>query len=466
MAERTGFKPSQAKGGPSLDQKERDRQRELLERGLQRHIANTELLQLIFEQNDLRDSHNFNALLDKYAQLKIQNETVATEISEAQDHVRKLQSDVASYETRIHLADRTMDTLQADISAREQQILSLRPYRSELNRQDAQQRFQSLRDDIMEWVQNWTDDMIDDRNLRNQSVYYVRQDPRSMAQFKYFLASNGDIALAISTTHHEQDVEQRILAAYILRFVISRIFSGPICTVPDYIRLALEQAEKAMMTYITPRPDIFAIRSWRAQSYHAVLNHPDHGHDRAICIASQAKDLSGILSFINIKANPAFLPSISDQIIEPSIALRESFQAATEDYYLESTPSLNACNVLDPSLSLDHISQLLDSLECVNIADAHRLFSAKEVDASKITEEYFREHFFVVCPVSPALLVREPIREDTFRLPITLCKERVLIEWTPPKDTNAEIEDATVTDTWLSTIIRISGRSPYSTRQG
>ncbi|KAI1324221.1 hypothetical protein F5Y16DRAFT_424155 [Xylariaceae sp. FL0255] len=356
--------------------------------------------------------------------------------------------------------------LKDNISKQQDQILRLQPYQSELTPDKAKKYYKELSDSINQWVENWTDRFINDPEERNILIKFVRESPLAMKGLRQFLSvpENRDLASAIGEGS-DHDVEQSLLSSVITRFIIQRVFQAPISGAESQERVkVLDSIEKGLKEHSKPKIDVLAIRAWRAQAYHAMFNDPEYTRASDIWTQNLLDELDQILLFARMHHDRnIFLGDLAIKIITPAVNLRKLFEASTDEYYFESSKELIACNYLSPALG----GSLIDGVNFINVARANKRITRSSIAERNITGEIFQDHFYVMCSASPAFLVREPLRgQDELQNPVTLCQERVLIEFdVADKKASRTVKEEDKIPTWLTDIFRINNRAALATKQ-
>ncbi|KAI8631806.1 hypothetical protein F5Y19DRAFT_472690 [Xylariaceae sp. FL1651] len=405
---------------------------------LDRHCQFIKGVGQLLGTNDPKPS-DLEALMKEYSQMDTNNRELNTQISDLEVKTQSLESAIAD---------------------RESQILSLQPYRVEITRDEVGKCYQNLCQEVTDWVETWTDKFIDDEHTGKQSVDFVSHNLHIKTGFRHFLFSNGDVSSAIGCP----GIDQEILVACIMRVIRHHIFLSPMCSVATYTLQILEQTEEAMLHSAVPKPDNFAIRSWRAQTYHAVFSHPDYRKTRERSVATLSIMLRKLLGFIlGPNDDTEFIRSISSKIFEPALQLRELFEVSTDEYYFDSNDWIEAGARINPNIPGEQMRDFLASLDCVNIAQHKAGFEIEKLQPTPSVDE-LRQNLFFVCSIQPALMVREPLKNDEFREPVMLSKEKVLMEWNP-NNIMADGAARAKTKTWLSCIMESSGGFGLSNTQ-
>ncbi|KAI0487192.1 hypothetical protein F4859DRAFT_527322 [Xylaria cf. heliscus] len=329
---------------------------------------------------------------------------------------------------------------------REAQILVLRPYRTSFTRDEAQNDFKQLLEDITIWVEEWTDKFLHDTEFPKRWMDSLKHFPHVINQLRQFLDSNPDLLSAIGYVDSDQD----IISACIVRFIEKNIFGETPCSISPHAAGVMQNIEHNMLLCTTPKLDLSTRCSWRAQAYHALFSDRQYSDTRQRGIDALSAELAHMFRFIsNSSDGVEFTRSISSKIIEPSLNLYENFRRSSEDYYFETAEWIKAGTTMNQDLADGGLRTRLDDLNCRNVVKHNAKFQVEKLK-TKPTDEMLQNELYFICSTSPALKVRG-LQGKYGEESVTLLKEKVLVAWDP--DTLKGRDPRTLkTQTWLSRI--------------
>lgn len=179
--------------------------------------------------------------------------------------------------------------------------------------------------------------------------------------------------------------------------------------------------------------DLFALRTWRAETMNAVICSPDYQKSRAARLRELTIELANLFKPVMKKDKDwsRTCPTIRDEIIKPAVALYERFLTSTHHFYLD----LNTYMVWNGRQNLETTPDFVDNLaklKCENILQNRKPFNVAKLDPRPTAEQLRRELTNVVTVV-PALYMRQVGRADVLREPVLVRMQQVLVAWGPPE---------------------------------
>ncbi|KAI2469103.1 hypothetical protein F4781DRAFT_431781 [Annulohypoxylon bovei var. microspora] len=391
-------------------------------------------------------------LMDMNQKLTDMNQTVTEtsrlmtqDVSQIEEINSKLEEENKTLGKKIDDMSRNNLELQSTVGERESQILSLQPYRQELTVSEANSAYEKLVDGVKDFVESWTSSILQNDKLQAKSLRYAQMNKKIVIDFKEYLTRWKDLYNATLQFH---DIDQEILVSFILRFLQESIFeTGLYNLAPNAVDI-LDKIEFSMNEAIKPKPDAFAVKSWRAQACLAIVKDPGtHLKFRSEFGHKLSTELASLLGFIGQEKNQStFMESIQSQIIDPALSLHEKFLTSTNDFRMGTHISTRAEQKFDGEAA--HLS----SLECTDIASNHRKFLIGKLKPIP-TIEQLREQLYIICSACPALIVIEFGRGQSLKDPYILCKEEMLVAWIPDDKSKLNLEHDS--RSWLHGILEM-----------
>ncbi|KAL7619711.1 hypothetical protein AAE478_010253 [Parahypoxylon ruwenzoriense] len=355
----------------------------------------------------------------------------------ANDHIREHQKKIGELKKTIEDMREERKELRGRIMERESHIFSLQPYHRELTVHDAEKEYSNLISGVSEWVNRWTDLIINDDESLNRSFSYAEKNHKTISEFPRFLNKWTDISGAIGV----RDIDQQVLGNAV------DVLSG---------------IESAMNENMDPKPDLFAIRSWRAQAYLAMVAHPNVKELRKNAAQLQSERLARALGFISCDNNRrGFLESISLQLVEPAISLHEKFLTSINEFRLDMAP-------IPAGKKYNGSESQLNNLNCIDIASNDRKLTMEKLQPKPSTAD-IRKNLYVICSICPALTVIEAGRGRFLKEPAIVYKERLLVAWIDKEDKRETVFGRGSTrEYWLQGVISklpVHAESSYLTEK-
>ncbi|KAI0107420.1 hypothetical protein F4776DRAFT_668223 [Hypoxylon sp. NC0597] len=384
------------------------------------------LLREILEERD----NNLQVAADKLLEAQLQNqalERILADMSQkrAQDDRLKeenlrLKGENKSMGEKIGNLVEENTQLQSAARDRESHIFSLLPYREDLTTYDAIRKYEDLVREVNDFVSDWTDSLLDSDKLQAESIQYAKSNPGAIREFYNYLYKWEGL---YGATIQMRDIDQEILNAFILRYLWENVFSTVLCNSAANVITVLDSLEHAMDESTDPKPDIFCVKSWRAQAHHAMFAHPDTRKLRKEVQHKLSHNLVYMLGFVGREKNKAaFAESLSTKIIDPALRLHEKFLTSTNDFRLGMDHSFR------PGQKFDGEVARLRRVRCVDVAKNYRNFIIDKLNPIPSVED-LRRNLHILCSTRPALIVTEVGQGRSLKKPTVICKEQVLVAW-------------------------------------
>ncbi|KAB5583556.1 hypothetical protein GE09DRAFT_1278750 [Coniochaeta sp. 2T2.1] len=335
--------------------------------------------------------------------------TVATQDKEAFAEMNiKLHSEIAKLKTELDDA--------------RSHIFSLQPYRQKLTPKEVEQDFDDLVTSISEWVQKFIEPTIDNEKAFQQAVERARKDPEDVVILKQYMGCHPD--LIHGCLYPETDVD--IIVSIILRFISEFVFQSGIPGNVKHLGEAISQIEASMQSHVEPKRDQFALRTWKAEAFNAILFSPAYKSERSAWRKHLVVDLAkGFKLFRTEKEFVPFCISCQDAVIEPAIRLHEKLLTSTHHFYLDTNPYIISNQQRGLEMNPEFFENL-DNLQCENILQNRKHFNAIKLDPSPTFEE-LKETLTNVLTVVPGMYMRQIGKGDAIKPPVVVRKQQVLV---------------------------------------
>ena len=183
---------------------------------------------------------------------------------------------------------------------------------------------------------------------------------------------------------------------------------------------------------LTCSPDLFALRSWRAEALNAAICSPDYQRARYGRIRELTVELATVFKvFKKDKEWSKFCLACQEEVIKPAVALHEKLMTSTHHFYLDLNTYViwNAKQELE--ISPDFIDDL-PKLRCENILQNRKPFNVIKLDPKPTVEQVYQQ-LTNVATVVPALYMRQVGKGDVIKEPAIIRPQQMLVAWGPPE---------------------------------
>ncbi|KAL2255563.1 hypothetical protein VTK26DRAFT_3121 [Humicola hyalothermophila] len=318
--------------------------------------------------------------------------------------------------------------LRADLDDARSHIFSLQPYRKDLIPDEVGQEYDHLVNGVTDWVTKLVEPVLDDEEKLDEILTAAMNRSLEIQKLRKCLRRHGD--LIHGSVFPDTDID--ILIAIIMRFLLDDIFRQMLIGAVPHIVEVLSHVEASMQTNVAPKRDLFALRTWRAETLNAVIHSHDYQRARSARIEDLAFEVVAMFEpFTTGKDWSKLCASCRDQIIQPAVELHEKLLTATHHFYLDLNPYIVWNARQEPETSPDFVDNL-PNLKCENVLQNRRPFNVDRLDPRPAREQLQRELTHVAAVV-PGLYMRQVGRGDAIREPTVVRRQQVLVAWGPPE---------------------------------
>lgn len=185
--------------------------------------------------------------------------------------------------------------------------------------------------------------------------------------------------------------------------------------------------------------DLFAVRTWTAESYSALMSAPQFKSVRTRRSRDLTLDLADILRIFCKKDKfQWFCQNIEENCIKPAMALYEKIQVSTHHFYLDIQPYISWSGSRF-ALSPEFVENV-DKLDCRNILQSRKAFNMAKLDPRPSKKDLYLD-LFNVCTVVPALYIRQIGQRDAIKAPSIVRKQQMLVAWGSEDKRDKFVED-------------------------
>ncbi|RSM07592.1 hypothetical protein CEP52_005158 [Fusarium oligoseptatum] len=373
---------------------------------------------------------------------KMSNLTTDKQIAEEKaerlaDRVNSLKQRMSSNMTEVERSSETLaakveeltdenNLLREQLNDAQSHIFSLQPYRKDLTPEEVGQDYETLVEQVQDWVQKFMDPWLEDHK---EGVDTLMSQSRKRApeanKFKRVLHQYPDLVHASLFPETDED----ILASMILRYLHDNIFQAVLYgAIHNYVEV-VSFIENVMQMSVEPKRDLFSVRSWTAEAYNALLSAPQFRSIREKRRKEMTMELADLFRiFIKKDKWTWFCENLSDRCVGPAMKLYEKMQVSTHHFYLDINPY-----IVWSGGELSASPEFIDSvpkLDCQNILKNRKAFSLDKLDTPPSKKELYHR-LLNVCTIAPALYMRQIGQRDAIKEPIVVRKQQMLVAWGP-----------------------------------
>ncbi|OHF00672.1 hypothetical protein CORC01_03989 [Colletotrichum orchidophilum] len=389
---------------------------------------------------------------------RLKSTTARAEIAEekverAEQRIGEIKSTVTSTVTEIKndtgpLATK-FDELETENSALKEQlrdaqshIFSLQPYRKELTPEEVGREYDDLIEGISDWVTKFMDPFLDDHEKGVEDIMMTaRRKPTDALKLKRIIHLYPDLVHGAVFPETDEDIAVAIIMRFLNDNIFQKILYGAIT---NYVEV-LSFVEIALQNHVDPKRDLFAIRTWTAEAYNAILSSREFKGCREKKMRELTIELAGIFRIFNRKDKiDGFYKSFEEHCIRPAMQLYEKIQVSTNHFYFDINPYIMWGGDDEMQTSTDFLDNLHD-LDCKNILQNRKAFNLAKIDPQPTKKELYH-HLLNVCTLTPALYMRQIGRKDVIKEPQLVRRQQMLVAWGPQdkRDTFQENGDRTL----------------------
>lgn len=174
--------------------------------------------------------------------------------------------------------------------------------------------------------------------------------------------------------------------------------------------------------------DLYALRTWRAESLNAVICSAEYQKHRTSRLKDLTTELASIFRpFRRDREWHKLCQSCHETVIKPAVELHEQLITSTHHFYLDLNPYSIFNSRQEAEMSPDFIENL-SKLKCENILQNRRPFILSKLNPAP-TEEELCEDLVNVATIVPGLYMRQVGRGDAIKPSIVVRQQQVLVAW-------------------------------------
>ncbi|KXH56693.1 hypothetical protein CSAL01_10934 [Colletotrichum salicis] len=346
--------------------------------------------------------------------------TVASTITE-------IEKDTAPLASKLNELNTENSALKEQLRDAQSHIFSLQPYRKELTPEEVGREYDDLIEGISDWVSKFMDPYLDDHEKGVEDlIMTARRRPSDALKLKQVIHLYPDLVRGAVFPETDEDVVVAIIIRFINDNIFQKIMYGSIA---NYVEV-LSFVETALQNHVDPKRDLFAIRTWTAEAYNAILSSRDFKGCREKKMRELTIELATIFKIFSRKDKmDAFYKSFEQVCIKPAMQLYEKIQVSTNHFYFDINPYIVWGGDDELQTSPDFLDSLQD-LDCKNILQNRKAFTLAKIDPQPTKKELYH-HLLNICTLTPALYMRQIGRKDVIKEPQLVRRQQMLVAWGP-----------------------------------
>ncbi|KAK2000893.1 hypothetical protein LX36DRAFT_629787 [Colletotrichum falcatum] len=374
---------------------------------------------------------------------QLESATARAEIAEekaerAEQRIGEIKADMRStvdnVETGTGSQTPKVKQLKAENSALKEQlrdaqshIFSLQPYRKEITPEEIGREYDDLIEGVTDWVSKFMDPILDVHDQAVEDLLVIaRRKPTDALRLKRTMHMYPDLVRGSTFPETDED----IVVAIIMRFLNDNIFQKVLYgSIADYVEV-LSFVETALQNQVEPKRDLFAIRTWTAEAYNAILSSRDFTGCREKKERELTEEIASIFSILCRRDKMEwFSNNFGDHCIKPAMQLYEKMQVSTNHFYFDINPYI----ICGPDGEIETSPDFFDSLpelDCKNVLQNRKAVNLAKMDPQPSKMELYH-HMLNVCTLTPALYMRQIGRNDSIKEPQTVRRQQMLVAWGP-----------------------------------
>ncbi|TDZ27808.1 hypothetical protein C8035_v008680 [Colletotrichum spinosum] len=327
-------------------------------------------------------------------------------------------------------------TLKEQLRDAQSHIFGLQPYRQELTAEEIGREYDDLLDGISDWATKLTEKLLQNHAKGVDDLLAgARKKPSEANKLKHVIQVYADLVHGTMYPETDEDIIISIIMRYLNDNIFQKILYGAIAS---YVE-ALSFVEGAMQNHVEPKRDLFAIRTWSAEAYNAILSCREFRGARERRKREMTRELGGIFrTLVRDSSADAYYKSIGQQCIEPAMQLYEKMQVSTHHFYFDMNPYITFGSEGAFETSTNFFDEVQD-LDCRNILQNRKSFNVAKMDPPPSKRELYLR-LLNICTVAPALYLRQVGRKDVIREPQIIRRQQMLVAWGPEEKRSSFIQ--------------------------
>ncbi|OHW89605.1 hypothetical protein CSPAE12_11829 [Colletotrichum incanum] len=341
--------------------------------------------------------------------------------------VNELEVDTDSLVPKLNQLRTENSTLKEQLRDAQSHIFSLQPYRKELTPEEVGREYDDLVEGITDWVSKFMDPILDDHDQGVEDVLInAHRKPTEALRLKRMIHMYPDLVKGSTFPETDEDV----IVAIIMRFLNDNIFQKVLYgSIGNYVEV-LSFVETALQNHVEPKRDLFAIRTWTAEAYNAILSSRDFMGCRDKKMRELTTELAGIFKILCRKDKMEWtVKNFGEHCVKPAMQLYEKMLVSTNHFYFDINPYIMCGPNGEIQTSPDFFDNL-QHLDCKNVLQNRKAVNLAKMDPPPSKMELYH-NMLNVCTLTPALYMRQIGRNDSIKEPQVVRRQQMLVAWGP-----------------------------------
>ncbi|GFP52623.1 hypothetical protein TASIC1_0001077500 [Trichoderma asperellum] len=388
-------------------------------------------------RDEIREQAQLRQLQDAITRLTLEKESAEREATKARQQIADLKhllnsdmeeiaKDTESLVKEMKRLKEENNLLREELNDAQSHIFSLQPYRKDLTPEEVGRQYDDLVESVQDWVQKFMGFWLDDYEAGVEALAtHARKNSGEVTKFKKVVHKYPDLIHGCMFPETDEDIIVAIIMRFLNDHIFQKVLYGSAATYTEMVSFI----ETQMQTAVEPKRDLFAVRTWTAESYNALMSAPQFRSVRARRSRDLTITLADVLRiFCKKDKYQWFCQNMEERCIRPAMALYEKLQIATHHFYLDIQPYI--------SWSGNHIAhsqefyECVENLDCKNILHNRKAFNMNKLDPRPTKTDLY-DNLLNVCTVVPALYIRQIGQRDAIKAPSIVRKQQVLVAWGP-----------------------------------
>ncbi|KAF4916352.1 hypothetical protein CGCVW01_v010132 [Colletotrichum viniferum] len=342
----------------------------------------------------------------------------APKLTDAERDINSLYSSVNELKTE-------NSALKEQLRDAQSHIFSLQPYRKELTPEEVGRQYDDLVEGITDWVAKFMAPLLDNHAKGvDELLTNSRKRPTEAHKLKHAIQTHADLVHGTMFPETDEDVIISIIMRFLNDSIFQKILYGSCASFVE----SLSFIEMALQNTVEPKRDLFAIRTWTAEAYNAIVSSREFRGVREKRMREMTIELAGIFKILCKKDQlDIFYKNFEENCVRPAMQLYEKIQISTHHFYFDINPYILWGSEGEFQTSTDFLDNVSD-LDCKNILQNRKAFSMSKMDPPPSKKELYHR-LLNVCTITPALYMRQIGRKDSIREPQIVRRQQMLVAW-------------------------------------
>ncbi|KAM7213913.1 hypothetical protein V8F06_010732 [Rhypophila decipiens] len=313
-------------------------------------------------------------------------------------------------------------SLKKNLDDARSHIFSLQPYVTDMTPERIGTLFDDLMSNVMEWVTKFVSQFQDNRSRVDELLSLARRKPGQFAQLRTQIERHED--LGNGCLFPDTDID--IFVAIITRWLDENMFQTVLCGIAPGCVEIITYIE-ASMEKLEPKRDLYALRSWRAETLNAFIASSEYQRTRLFQAEQLTLTLADIFKpFRKQQDKQEYYTSCLREIIMPALELHEAMSTSIHHYYLDLDPYANFNTKQELKIRTPDLFEKLSQLKLENILQNRKTLVLAKLQPCPRREE-FQQMLVNVATIAPALRMNQVGMGDAIRPTIIVRPQHMLV---------------------------------------